>query len=236
MPVFVQVGHNSIEESVELAIHAASVGADFISACAPSYFRPNTVPSLVACMAQIAGAAPDLPFYYYHIPRLTGADLDMVEFLRQSDSAIPSLAGIKYSDLKLFEFQACQAFEQGRYDILWGCDEMLLAALATGAKGAVGSTYNFAAPVYQQVIDYYQRGEMANAQAAMFRAVELVNLLNGRHGPIHSCMKSLMGMLGLDCGGCRLPMGAISSEAAAALKTDLTALGFFDWIATVSAD
>jgi len=31
-------------------------------------------------MAEIASAAPNLPFYYYHIPVLTGIGMDMIEF------------------------------------------------------------------------------------------------------------------------------------------------------------
>lgn len=230
LPIIVQVGHNSIEESCELAAHAASAGADYLSACSPGYFKPDTVKSLVTCMGAIAATAPDIPFYYYHIPRFTGAELSMVEFLRQSQQEIPSLAGIKYSDLKLFEFQECLAFDNGRYDILWGCDEMLLGALATGAKAAVGSTYNFAAPVYYQVIDAFQSGDIEAAQAAMLKAVKLITLLSAGYGPIHSCMKSLMGMIGHEIGPARLPFGGLSSENAHKLKADLTTLGFFDWI------
>ena len=230
VPVFIQVGHNSVEESAALAAHAAENGADYISACAPGYFRPDTVSSLVDCMTEIAAAAPHTPFYYYHIPRFTGTDLDMVEFLRQCDTKLPSLAGIKYSDLKLFEFQACCEYRDGHYDMLWGCDEMLLAALATGAKAAIGSTYNFAAPVYHEVIRSFDVGNLKNAQAHMFRAVQLVNLLNGKHGPIHACMKAVMEMIGLPCGDIRLPMKPLSIEKKQALKTDLIDLGFFEWI------
>ena len=41
---------------------------------------------------------------------------------------------------------------ESRFDVLWGTDEMLLSALATGARGAVGSTYNYAAPLYLKII------------------------------------------------------------------------------------
>ncbi len=39
VPVVIQVGHNSLAESCSLAAHAASIGADAVSATCPSYFK-----------------------------------------------------------------------------------------------------------------------------------------------------------------------------------------------------
>ena len=109
VPVVVQVGHNSLAEARRLAEHAAESGADIVSATCPSYFKPSCVESLVDCMADIASSVEDVPFYYYHIPVLTGSTIDIVEFLERGRRKIPNLAGLKYTDTKLFEFQACQA-------------------------------------------------------------------------------------------------------------------------------
>ncbi|QLQ04776.1 MAG: dihydrodipicolinate synthase family protein [Anaerolineae bacterium] len=76
----------------------------------PLLRQAEPVKVLVDCMAEIASAAPDLPFYYYHIPGLTGVNLDMVEFLRQG-ARIPTLAGIKYCSPTLYELQACVALK-----------------------------------------------------------------------------------------------------------------------------
>ena len=48
-------------------------------------------------------------------------------------------------------YQQCLAVKGGAFDIPWGVDQAFLSALAVGAKGAVGSSYNFAAPVYQRL-------------------------------------------------------------------------------------
>ena len=132
--VIVHVGHSSIAESRILAAHAAEIGADAFSSVAAFYFKPVSVQNLVDCMVEIAGAAPDLPFYYYHIPHLTGVNMDMIEFLRSAGDLIPNLAGIKYTSSAIHEYQACLNFEEGRFDILYGLDELLLPALSVGAK------------------------------------------------------------------------------------------------------
>ncbi len=59
-----------------------------ISATCPSYFKVGDVPALVDCMQQIAAGAEGLPFYYYHIPALTGSQIDVVEFLKRGGDRI----------------------------------------------------------------------------------------------------------------------------------------------------
>jgi N-acetylneuraminate lyase len=178
-------------------------------------------------MSQIASGAPNLPFYYYHIPRFTGADVDMVAFLRQAASVMDNLAGLKYSDLQVHEYQACLNLDDGRFDVLWGCDEMLLPALAVGAKGAVGSTYNIAAPLYRRIINAYDAGDIESARKLQLCSVELVRVLLA-HG-LHPSIKAVMGMLGIDVGPCRLPMGRLDEEQKTELRSDLEAIGFFEW-------
>src|SRR5690606_18902447 len=138
--VFVHVGHTSIAESQKLARHAEEIGADAISAVAAFYFKPVSVENLTDSMAQIAAAAPNTPFYYYHIPALTGVGMYMVQLLQLGEARIPTLAGIKYTAATIYEYQACLAYGDGKFDVLYGYDELLLPALAVGAKGAVGST------------------------------------------------------------------------------------------------
>ncbi len=41
--------------------------------------------------------------------------------------------------------------------------EYLLAALACGATGGVGSSYNFAAPNYHRLINAFARGDMESS-------------------------------------------------------------------------
>ncbi|NNJ24097.1 dihydrodipicolinate synthase family protein [Alienimonas chondri] len=227
VPVLAHVGHNSLAEARSLAAHAAEVGADAVSATSPSYFKPNSVAALVDCAAEIAAGAPDLPFYYYHIPALTGVNLDMVEFLTRAGERIPNLAGLKYTAPLLHEFQACRAEQDGRFDILWGCDEMLLGALATGARGAVGSTYNIAAPLYRRLIDAFEDGNLEEARRLQALSVQLVRTLSGF--PFHAATKAVLKMRGIDVGTCRSPLATLAEADTARLRRQLEEIGFFEW-------
>ena len=79
LKVIVHVGHNSLPESVSLARHAATIGADAISTVAPNYFKSQSVDDLLAFCIPVAKAAPALPFYFYEIPSLTGVSVPMCQ-------------------------------------------------------------------------------------------------------------------------------------------------------------
>lgn len=227
VPVVVQVGHNSIVEARRIAAHAQRIGADAISATPPGYFKPDSMETFIACMAEVAGGAPKLPFYYYHIPVLSGVRFDMIEFLRLGGSRIPTLRGIKFSDATLHEMLACIEFDGGRYDILFGIDEMLLAGLAFGARGAVGSTYNFAAPLYRRIIAAFERGDVAEARRWQSLSAAMVRIIIGNGG--RGGLKAAMALVGADCGTSRLPTVTCTPAQRVKMKQELTELGFFDW-------
>lgn len=224
--VLVHVGHNSISESRKLAAHAERSGADAISAVAGFYFKPSSVAGLVASMADIASAASKTPFYYYHIPTLTGVGMDMIEFLNLAESQIPNLAGIKYTASTIHEYQACLHYKEGKFDVLFGYDEMLLSALVVGAAGAIGSTYTFAAPLYSRLLEAFRKGDMEEAKRMQFKSVEFVRELV-KYSPIPA-QKHIMNLLGYDCGPVRKPLEVLDDTQSASLKLGLENIGFFD--------
>ncbi|MCA9268415.1 MAG: dihydrodipicolinate synthase family protein [Planctomycetales bacterium] len=223
-PLIVHVGHNSVADAAELARHAASCGAVAVSATCPSYYPIRSVDVLVDCMAQVAAGAPETPFYYYHIPVLTGVDLPMLEFLAKAAARIPNLVGVKFTKAAVHEYQACVALDDGRFDVLWGYDEMLLSALAVGAQGSVGSTYNIAAPLYQQMWTAFRAGDLARARQLQLRSVQMIQIV--AQYPFHPAMKHILRWQGLDCGAARLPLEPLQPAQVESLKAQLEAGGF----------
>jgi N-acetylneuraminate lyase len=63
-----------ISDCQQLARLAEQAGVDVVSFTAPSYFKPANVDQLAKCCVEIARAAPNTAFYYYHIPVLTGGN------------------------------------------------------------------------------------------------------------------------------------------------------------------
>jgi len=224
--IIVHVGHSSIAESKRLAVHAQAIGADAFSSVAAFYFKPNSVETLVHCMAEIASAAPELPFYYYHIPILTGVGMDMVDFLTLAGNIIPNLAGIKYTSTTIYELQSCLELDGGKFDVLFGFDELLLPALSIGAKGAIGSTYAFAAPHYLKTIALHKQSKNEAARENHSFMVEVIRIF-ARY-PSVPAQKAIMKMLGFDMGPCRLPLVTLGKSDYDKLESELQAISFFD--------
>ncbi len=226
--VIVHVGHTSLGDCRALAAHAQKIGASAVGCMAPFCFKPTKAEDLAAFCAEVAAAAPDLPFYYYHIPCVTGVTIPAFDFLQAASDRIPNLAGIKFTHENLMDYSSCLQWEGGRFDILFGRDEMLLAGLSAGAEGAIGSTYNYAAPVYHRLIDAFHRGDLATARKEQARANAMIAVLI-HHGGMPPAGKAFMRCIGLDCGNVRLPLRDLTSAQAEALCAEAEAIGFSDF-------
>jgi N-acetylneuraminate lyase len=226
--IVTHVGSNCLADARALAAQAESLGAAAISALAPAYFKPRNLEALIDCCADIAAAAPATPFYFYDIPVMTGVCFSMPEFLSHAPERIPTLAGIKFTNSDLMAYQLCLRADGGRFDVPYGTDEWLLAAAALGAQGAVGSTYNFAAPIYHRLLAAFQAGDLARAREEQFRSVRLIQVLAG-YGYMGAA-KAVMNMLGVNVGPARLPNGNPGPAQVRQLRAELETLGFFEWI------
>jgi len=220
MKLMVHVGHNCLESAKTLAQHAMQIGADSISACSPSFFKPATLDELIDFMVEVTGAAPNLPFYYYHIPSVTGVHFPMRLFLEKAAPRIPSLCGIKYTSENLYDLGECLTFQNGRFDLLFGCDEMLLGGLAIGVNGAIGTFYNFTSPLFSAMMHAFAGGQLAEAQRLQGVARKIVELYF-RYGGTLGVAKEMMKLTGIDCGPVRLPLRTLDKEKAAALQREI---------------
>lgn len=227
MRVIAHVGGNALEDSRAFAVRAQALGLSAISAMAPSYYKPGTLNELIDWCAAIAAAAPDLPFYYYDIPSMTGVSLPMERFLTEAPARIPTLAGIKFTNPDLVSYRKSLDVAAGRFDIPWGVDEALIGALATGARGGVGSTYNWAPKLYVDLMQAFDRADFATARRLQSMSIAMVDALSaiGYMG----AAKALMARLGVPVGPARQPFTNPTAAQVDALVARLDELGFADW-------
>ena len=227
-PVIAHVGAASVSDAKALASHARTTGAAAVAALPPFFHRPNSVEQALSCCAEIASAARDLPFYYYHIPSMTGVRLPMSELLEAAVGRVPTLAGMKFSADDLDDFGRCLSFAGDRYDLFFGKDEVLLAAMALGARAAIGSTYNFAAPIYHAMSKAFAAGDLPAARAAQARSRDLVGIIEQFGG--QPVLKTLMAIAGVPCGPNRLPLPTLSVQQTEALEAALGRAGLMPFI------
>lgn len=222
--VMLLLGGTSIADCKDLALYASQIGLYAISFTSPFYFKPANAEVLAQICAEIAGVVPEMPFYYYHIPVLTGGNYAMIDLLHAVDGKIPNFAGIKYTHEDFMDFQSCMSYKGGKYDMLWGRDENMLSALVLGAKGAVGSTFNYAAPLYYDLIDAFNSNDLVKARELQQKSIDMIRLL-GKYGGI-SVGKAYMKLINLNCGEFRLPVKNMNESQSVLFKKDVETLGF----------
>lgn len=226
------VGGNSLPECIELAQYSREVGIDYISVIPPFYFKPANVQQLAKFIAEIGKAVPDIPVYYYHIPVLTGVGFNMIDLLAEMEDLLPNFAGIKYTHEDFMDYQSCINYADGKYDMLWGRDENLLAALAIGAPGTVGSTYNYAAPLYHKLYESFIKNDLPEARQLQQQSINMIRLL-GKYGGIGTG-KAFMKLIDLDCGAFRLPVKNMDATTFLQFQKDTAKINFDTFSSTLS--
>ncbi|XP_030061775.1 N-acetylneuraminate lyase [Microcaecilia unicolor] len=181
--VIVHVGSLCLKEAEELAAHAAEIKADAISVMAPSFLKPPNKDALISFLREVAAAAPSVPFYYYHIPKLTGITAIRIEDLLVGiKSKIPTFQGVKFSDTDLLDFGQCvHKYESEQFTFLYGVDEQLLGALAMGSHGAIGSTYNYIGKTTKEMLAAFECKDLEKARKIQFLMQEFFSYVI-RHG------------------------------------------------------
>ena len=226
--VIVHVGATCIKDCHKLAQHAQEIGAFGIGAMASPFPKAGRVEELVKYCEEIACGAPDLPFYFYHIPVLNGVYLPMLPFLKAAEDRIPNLAGIKYTYENLYEYNQCMLYKDGKFDMLHGQDESILNGLIMGgAQGGISGTGSYIGNVLVGIIDEYNKGNIEKARELQNYAQDVINVIAKYRGNI-VCGKRIMKFLGLDLGINRTPFQNMTDEEEARMKAELEAINFFD--------
>lgn len=139
IPVMVHVGAVTTEEAVALAKHAAEIKADAVSSVGPIYFRCGT-DAVFEHYSRI-GAAAKLPFYVYHLSYVNTLSLRGAQYVERL-LTIPNIAGMKYTELDLYQLGLIRAHAGDRLTLFSGADELICQAVLSGADGAIGTFYN----------------------------------------------------------------------------------------------
>jgi N-acetylneuraminate lyase len=223
--LFVFTGHLSTRDACELTEHAAGFSNVYgISVTAPFYQRPGNIDILIDICEEIAAFAPLKPFYYYHIPVLTNVSIPVSSFLEKAQFKIPNLQGVKYTHNDLEEYLIASALESGKFEMMAGIDEIALASRAFGAKGYIGSTYNFLAPLFYKMFDLFDNGHTSEARALQLKAIEIIRII-ASYGYVSAC-KFIMSENGVENGFVRLPSRQIHDSEKSELMTRLRKVGF----------
>lgn len=205
----VHAGAQTTADTVTLARHAVTVGADAVAVIAPPYF-PLDADALTAHFVAAARAAAPLPFYCYAFTARSGYPLP-VEVIRRIDESVDNLAGLKVSESP---FERVEPYLGLGLPVLIGSEPLIPAGVARGAIGTVSGMAAAFPDVVRACLD--AADESAAQRLASLRAV-----LEST-GQLIAAVKHVLGLRGVPVGGAvRAPLLPLSESAAERLEAAL---------------
>jgi N-acetylneuraminate lyase len=205
IPVMVHVGAMTTADAIALARHAASIGADAVSAVGPVYYS-QTAEGVLNYYREV-GRATDLPLFAYHLSSVNQMSLGPREFASRL-LEVPNIAGMKITDRDLFPFGLIHALAGDRLQLFSGADEVMCHAVLSGAIGAIGTFYNLWGPACRKAREATAAGNVASGREFMLRfqaALDDVIRPGGVWSFLHAAMRL---NYGIDIGMPRPPLGA----------------------------
>jgi 4-hydroxy-tetrahydrodipicolinate synthase len=222
VPVIAGTGASSTLEAIELTKHAEKAGADAALVVSPYYLRPADKGDFQHFYELTQ--ATTIPIVLYNIPQCTGSFLsrEVVEDLAQ----IGSVVGLKDSSGSLPYMLELLQTVGDKINIVCGHDEVVLPALAAGAKGAILASANVIPDIWIKLYEAVKKGDIQKARELQINVQKLARIFVRHGGAVPA--KAALKMLGLDVGKTRRPLasgGVLTLEVKEEIRMELEKLG-----------
>jgi len=222
VPVLAGTGAPSTREALALTEWARDAGAAGALVVAPYYLKPsfNEVYDHYRALDRLG-----FPLVLYNIPQCAGTHFrwwTAEGMLLDLENAV----GIKDSSGDLPFMEALFEKVKGKVGIFVGHDEVVQAALAAGADGAILASANLIPDIWQIIYRATQEGDLATAQAWQQKVQKLVRIVVRCSST--QAVKEGLRMMGLPIGDSRhpvMPGGGFRREDYEELRLQLEALG-----------
>lgn len=210
------VGAIGTDEAVGFAREAAALGFDAIAATPPFYygFGSREVYAYYADIAQAAG----MPVLIYNFPGNTNRPFDLSDPVTQKLFRSDFILGVKHTNQVVYQLERIRALNPG-LTLMNGFDETMVAGLALGAEGNIGSTFNFMYPHYKQIYDLFRAGQIDAARALQVKANNIMAALC--EVGLIPAIKWVLGDMGVPVGEPRRPFMPITPQQGQRLKAVL---------------
>ncbi|NEQ49384.1 MAG: 4-hydroxy-tetrahydrodipicolinate synthase [Leptolyngbya sp. SIO3F4] len=208
-------GSNSTQEAIDATKKAADLGLDGTLQVVPYYNKPPQV-GLQAHFTAIAESVPSFPIMLYNVPGRTGRNLEVSTVVNLAE--VPNIVAIKEASGDLDQVSEICRLAPADFSIYSGDDSLTLPMLSVGAVGVVSVASHLVGDAIQQMIQFYEKGQVLSARDVHFRLLPLCKALFMTTNPI--LIKAAMQLQGWPVGSCRLPL----SDAPTALIDQLKAL------------
>jgi dihydrodipicolinate synthase/N-acetylneuraminate lyase len=222
IPVIIHAGCISTAETVELARHAAAIGAEGIAVLTPYFFHYNPV-AMEKHYRTVAEAVPSLPVYLYYLPEFTHNDIS-AELLHKLLTTCPNIMGIKHSDADMVHLQEYRRVAGWDFTLFSGDDSVEFASLALGADGCVSGKSSAFPELPVTLFRAFSSGNQTEARRIQLLIDDLAGVIDGPPGMGIAYFKASLKYRGIDVGAVRSPLLSLSTNEYTALAKNLTDL------------
>lgn len=205
-------GSNSTEHAIALSKAAQDEGADALLVVTP-YYNKATPDGLITHYSAIA-AAVHIPVIVYNVPSRTGVDVpvSVYKILAQIDN----IAGVKEASTDLSKIAQIRKECPPDFALWSGNDDQAVAVMSLGGAGVISVLSNIAPVETHAMAMAALDGDFDTAADLQLTLLPLIHALFREVNPIP--VKAAMGLLGYDCGCCRLPLTPPTAQTLQELK------------------
>ncbi len=214
-------GSNDTRTAIKNTEAATEAGADAILAVCPYYNRPSQN-GLYQHFAASA-AATELPVMVYDVPGRTGRKIASETIAQLAE--IDNITCLKDASGDPGETARLTSMLPDDFEIYSGDDGLTLPLLAVGAVGVVGVVTHYVGREMSDLIAAFNAGDTARAAAINRQLMPAYGHFAYDDAPSPVPTKSMMNLLGVPVGECRLPMGPTPADMESRSKSVLAALG-----------
>lgn len=207
--VAIQCGTQTLEDTLELVLHAKAAGAKAAGVVSPFFFR-QTDAAIIEYYSAILEAAGDFPIYIYNIPANTNNDVK-AEVVRKLREKYPNLTGVKFSYPDIVRICEYVRIEKGGLDTLIGCDRLIYPACKSGAVGTVTGPAAVFPEIFNKLWTLIEQGNDEEAQKLQYYIQESSEKMSAYQEipMIKQYLKSI-GVIATDV--CRIPFYTVPEK------------------------
>ncbi len=218
IPVIAGTGSNETAFAVKLSKEAQEVGADALLLVTP-YYNKTTQNGLYLHYKTIAQAV-DLPIILYNVPSRTGLTIEVATAKRLGE--IDNIVAMKDAVGNITYTADLLAACGDTLDVYSGNDDQTVAMMSLGAVGVISVLSNILPRQTHDLAMAALAGDFKTAASAQLLYMPLIHALFSQTNPIP--VKEAMNRMGMDVGGCRLPLCDMDEEPAKRLAAELSKL------------
>ena len=201
IPVIAGSGSNCTRTAIEMSKEAESYGADGLLLVTP-YYNKATQAGLIAHYTAVAKEVKT-PIIMYSVASRTGCNIEPATVAALVNN-VDNIVGIKEASGNIGQVARIMALTDGNIDLYSGNDDQIVPLLSLGGKGVISVLSNIAPKETHDMCEKFFEGDIKGSAELQLKAIPLVEQLFCEVNPIP--VKKAMQLIGMDCGGLRMPL------------------------------